>query len=211
MKNKKLKTMLLSLGLVGTIGVGATLAYFSDGGSVKNTFSFAKGAELTLDEAYVDPDTHIADKGVGRVYSNKYNQIQPGELLPKDPTVHLTSDVDVYLYVAIKNENEANLNFTVTDGNDDNKNWEKVDVPSVNGEYKLYRYNNGGMYNISSPDEPLNIPVFDTVQVSDDLNEYAGNADIEVAAVAVQYKGFEDDEQGARNLAIEKLNDLLLK
>lgn len=187
MKNKKLKTMLLSLGLVSAIGVGATLAYFSDSTApVENTFTFSTGiTKLTLDEAPVNPDTHEIADGE-RVSSNTYNKVIPTEVLPKDPTIHITTDVSCYVFVSIENDSEYLIPLSK-----EGYNWKDITPEGSVGNKKYYVYMNADEpYEIPADDQNKDIVVFDGVKVSDDLSETVnGEKNIKVKAAAVQSDG----------------------
>ena len=58
MKNKKLKTLVASLALVGAIAVGATLAYFTDSQEAVNTITMGH-VDIDLDEPNFPDDKEI--------------------------------------------------------------------------------------------------------------------------------------------------------
>lgn len=78
MNKKKLLPLLLTVVLIATIGVGATLAYFTDKDSEKNTITMGH-VEIDLDEPNFDPDDPSDD--------NTVTDIVPGEVITKDPTI----------------------------------------------------------------------------------------------------------------------------
>lgn len=194
MKNKKLKTMLLSLGLVGTIGVGATLAYFSDATDpVKNTFTVSKGiTDLQLDELRVNSETHRPYYKDVRVTGNEYKNIQPGEVLVKDPTVHINTTVPCYVFVSIENKNS--------------------DVLNTNANLKFYVYaDETGSPKVVNPTNDVyeNLVVFNEVKVLNELGEtdqptIEGSGEINVKAAAVQSDNIAYED--AKDIAIGKLN-----
>lgn len=73
--NKKTKSLLLSLLLVGAIGVGATLAYFTDSQDVTNTITMGK-VDIDLEEPNFPDDKTIED-------------VKPNQTIVKDPTITL--------------------------------------------------------------------------------------------------------------------------
>lgn len=137
MKKKSLATMVLALSLVGVVGVGATFAYLTSGPkSVTNTFTVGSGyadQALNLDEAKVthnDDGTFSADEA-DRVQENTYDNLQPGNVLPKDPTVSLKAgSTKSYVFVSFTNVDELVDKLgdgTAVDGwNVDG--WTKLDV-----------------------------------------------------------------------------------
>ena len=88
----------LSAGLVAVVGVGGTLAYLSaQSDVVENSFTVGKGfipgpgsdSAILLDEVKVDPETGKPVENGKRVLENEYNNLLPGDVRVKDPTVHL--------------------------------------------------------------------------------------------------------------------------
>ena len=113
MKKKSLLTMVVALSLVSVIGIGATFAYLTSGPqTVTNTFTVGKGyvnQALTLNEAEVthqEDGTFVADEAK-RVQENTYDNLQPGNYLPKDPTVTLVAgSTKSYVFVSFENIDE---------------------------------------------------------------------------------------------------------
>jgi len=85
MKKKSLITMLVSLSLVAVVGVGATLAYLSDSTqTLNNTFTVGADIDISLVE-HVGSATGTEDlDGIA------FTDLQPGDVLYKDPTVTVT-------------------------------------------------------------------------------------------------------------------------
>lgn len=76
MKKKRIAAIAASFALVGTIGIGATLAYFTDQQTATNTFTMGHvDIELTEDQ--------FTSK-----YPNKtIEHVTPGQIITKDPTI----------------------------------------------------------------------------------------------------------------------------
>lgn len=102
MKKTKLVTLLGAISLIGAIGAGSTFAYLtSTTGTVTNTFtvgnvnfdddpltgglSESKVARDENSNLYVDAD----GTGEWTVKENKYRCLVAGEVVYKDPTVHM--------------------------------------------------------------------------------------------------------------------------
>lgn len=128
--NKKTKTIILSICALLAVGIGVFLTYSylnSISNEVQNTFTVGGGIFLNLDETAMSgqngrqqidnqmniieqfecaqdvvPTTTSADNTL-RVTGNKYNLI-PNHAYYKDPTIHITNTVPVYLFIKIKNE-----------------------------------------------------------------------------------------------------------
>ena len=132
MKKAKLLTMLGAVALIGSIGVGSTLAYLSSTtDEVVNTFTVGE-VKITLDESKYDNATGTLNVAE-RVKSNEYIDMIPGSTYAKDPTVHVSADSeDCYVFVKI-----TGLNSTLSVKKDDAEfdNWTLVDSTK-----NIYRY-----------------------------------------------------------------------
>jgi len=82
MNKKSLITMLVALCLVGAVGVGATLAYFTDKTDVSN--------KVTM--GHVDIDLFETQNGDETAEGLEFKNIVPGDTLKKDPTVRVAGD-----------------------------------------------------------------------------------------------------------------------
>lgn len=121
-KNKKLIIMLAAVSLIATVGVGATLAYFTDStdnmeniittGNVNITISENKVvlAENGVDYIRTDDVTYVGSDGL------TFDNIVPGQSLPKNPTISLeglSRDAYVRATVTVVSESstEADADF----------------------------------------------------------------------------------------------------
>lgn len=199
MKNKKMMTMLLALGLVTATGVGASLAFMTDNtGELQNKFTFANGIQMQLDEDKVDPETHLVVKdGTDAIIAgetptgNTYNNILPGDELHKDPTVTIKAgSPDCYVFVSVKNPSSDKLSLNI------GKSWKVVE--KVNNDTTIYVYvdSSNSPLVVKKSDKDQRLPeVFTTVKVSgagetgkgEDGNK-ANISDIIVKSSAVQSK-----------------------
>ena len=82
MNKKSLITMLVALCLVGAVGVGATLAYFTDKAEVENKVAMG----------HVDIDLYETENGEETAEGLEFTNIVPGDVLEKDPTVRVAQD-----------------------------------------------------------------------------------------------------------------------
>lgn len=99
---KKILALCLIVALAATALVGGTLAYFTDTGDVKNTFTMGK-VDITLDEAKVGNDGK-ALTGEERVGENNYTptNMVPGYVFDKDPTIHVEKgSEDSYIFLDV--------------------------------------------------------------------------------------------------------------
>lgn len=81
MKNKKLKTLVASLALVAALGIGATLAYFTDSDSATNIITMGN-VDIDLDEPNFDPGDD----------DDTIENVIPNQDIVKDPTITLGED-----------------------------------------------------------------------------------------------------------------------
>lgn len=86
MKKRNLLISILSLALVAVIGVGATLAYFTDKTDVKNNVFTTGMVDITL------TDTSDSEKATETETGIFFDEVMPGDLLDKN--VYITVDKD---------------------------------------------------------------------------------------------------------------------
>ena len=107
---KKTVMLVAAIAMILCLAVGGTLAYFTDTTeTATNTFTMGN-VDITLDEAKVvagDDGEYTATQE--RVTENTYNNLYPGQVLPKDPTVTNTGSQDAYVRVRVS--------FPVVSGN----------------------------------------------------------------------------------------------
>ena len=87
MTKKKIVSLCLAAVLVVMAIAGATVAYFTDTKTAKNTFTMGN-VQIKLDE------TNVNDPEGDRVTSNEYN-VYPGAVVTKDPIVHNLSLIHI--------------------------------------------------------------------------------------------------------------------
>lgn len=123
MRNKKLLTTLGAVTLIGAIGLGSTLAYLTaTTNEVKNTFTMGNVKfNEDLDNGLLEKPVEREDNGTGAyvfstdttdgsdwVTENTYEDLVPGETVPKNPTIFMAADSeDAWLFVLISNYNDA--------------------------------------------------------------------------------------------------------
>ena len=107
MNKKKVLALVTALTLVATVGIGATLAYFTDKADVENVFTMGH-VDITLTENEVevdeetgeyvqkDDETAITEEGLG------FEDVVPGQTVPKNPTVTVAEgSEDAYIRVQL--------------------------------------------------------------------------------------------------------------
>lgn len=93
MNKRRILAAAMALCIVAIIAVGATLAYFTDTKTAKNTFTMGD-VKITLDE------TNVNDPEGDRVTSNEYN-VYPGAEVTKDPIVHNKGKNGAYIRATV--------------------------------------------------------------------------------------------------------------
>lgn len=115
MKKTKVLASFAALGLVAAIGIGATLAYFTDKDDLSNTINMGN-VSGTLFETKTGNDGDDADPttaGKQTTEGNSYDMVMPGAELSKDPYVILNADsMDAYLRVKLDINVKDGVNAT---------------------------------------------------------------------------------------------------
>lgn len=205
MRNKKLVSMCVAIGLVVLAGVGGTLAYLSDTSStLTNTFTTSeKGVDIMLWEnevkenpgfgtgeksefQFINTDQVVKasgeDQGTGTV---TYKGVLPGSKVEKNPTVTVEKDSeDCYLFVSITNEKADQL----TIGGESFKKWKEITPSGESGNTKYYVYTNGQENGaaVKAKEAEQQIKIFDEVKYSFDAtekNQNIGNIIVKAAAI----------------------------
>lgn len=185
MKKKSLFTMLGALALVGSIGVGSTLAYLSSTTEVMtNTFSVGK-VSVKQDES----DESTEDETDRTTEGNTYTDITPGDVLVKDPTATvIANSADCYVFMQLSGADELAAQDFAFEGFDSTK-WIKVadeDNDTTTTYDGVYRY--ASIVTKSATDTKLPA-LFTSVTYSIDATELAENvtlSDVTVKTCAVQ-------------------------
>ena len=180
----KMKNMLIggmSLALVACISIGGTLAYLTaTDDAVINTFDFANGMTVTLDEK--EPDPILNEKIEGNENGGyDYTNVVPGQTLNKAPEFTVTTTVDAYVFARVTEGQNMTIG-AITAG------WTELeDVDNV--WYKTVT--------ASATEEGVGIPqdlgtLFTQVTVGDvDLAGTEDLGDIKIEVAAIQQSGFE--------------------
>lgn len=152
MKNKKMKTMIVSLAMVGAVGLGSTLAYLSDrSNTLTNTFTVGTGyipGENDL-AVWID-ETVVNAKEDGLLYEgrtlegNTYENVLPGNALVKDPILRVNEgSIKSYVYMKVIGLDQlaaAGITTAI-----DKENWQKVKSDGYTADQSagldgIYRY-----------------------------------------------------------------------
>lgn len=153
---KSTKKLILSLALVGTVGVGSTLAYLATtGNTVTNSFVSGKGYPEGKNSVYIDEYDITKENGLPRTKEkNEYKNVSEGGTLTKDPQVHLVANsVESYILVKIEgldaNAGKLTPKVTVENGDKDsngiNDAWTKISTNvGLDGIYQYKTTVQGG-------------------------------------------------------------------
>ncbi|HJC64388.1 MAG TPA: SipW-dependent-type signal peptide-containing protein [Candidatus Blautia merdavium] len=140
MKRKQIAKLGLTLGLVGAVGVGGTLAALTaQSKEVKNTFAVGKNLtanDLILDEYDLQDDNRTADKSKPRVQKLNFQNLMQGDGLDKDPTVQIKKEGTAECYMFVKVTGLDALNAQGITVNWDGTHWKKYsDSEKLDGYY----------------------------------------------------------------------------
>lgn len=218
--NKKLVITLVSVALVGAVGVGSTLAYLTaKTETVTNTFTVGDvfyDEELGngILEHIIDPAEEagvneyvLLDNDDKAIVTNDaddanwtkdnstttmdYTKLYPAQKIAKDPTVFLGKDsMDAYVFVKVEGATAPEYAEVVYNIGDDNT--------AGKDAWKWYDESKGILWKVMTADE--NATVFTSVTLADDVDkivESKGNklTDIVLTSWAVQYKGMADEKE----------------
>lgn len=220
MKKNKIMLSVISGLLVAAVAVGGTLAYLSDKSNmVTNTFNVGAGYEedddghvgLWLDEIDIDGKDEEGNPATRTEIGNEYEDLQPGSIVEKDPTFHLTAgSTDSYVFAQVTGVDEmikAGYYFTVVEpeklvdpaASAFNEKWVKVADNGVEGDAGfngLYIYKDG-VDGIVSGGEEMEA-MFKWVKLGSDVDneEFAAIAPsaVDIRGVAVQAANLTDKE-----------------
>ena len=221
--NKKLVITLVSVALVGAVGVGSTLAYLTDKTeTVTNTFTVgdvkfddelengilehiidAKAEDGVNEYVYLDNDDaaivayDVDDDNWKDNFTTTmdYTKLYPSQKIAKDPTVFLDEDsMDAYVFVQLTGDKAEEYAEVAYNVVDENgDNSAGVDA------WKWYDESKGILWKVMTADE--NATLFTSVTLADDVDKIVENnessklTDITAIAWAVQYKGMADENE----------------
>lgn len=192
MNKKKVLTLVAALALVGAVGIGATLAYFTDSDAETNVITMGH-VDIDLDEPEFDkpvddPSTPDVDESQEEK-DNTIEDITPGQTIVKDPTITVAEDSeDAYV--------RASIAFT---GLTDEQAAELL--ANINVDDTVWYLGADGYYYYNAVVAAgQSVVLFDTVVIPETWgNEVADlTFTIDVAAEAIQADNFEPtvDENG---------------
>lgn len=200
MNKRKLSALIASLSLVAVIGIGATLAYFTDNASTENVVTMGK-VDIKLTENKVKKDEEIGkwvQTGTDDVTEDglQFTDVYPGETVPKNPTVTVGSE-SADAYIRIKMDIMADAGSGISQ--DDLKVLREQLEAQIDANWN---YSDGYYYykEIRKADDA--VVLFDTVTIpSQWKNNTAGQSfSIKLQAEAIQAANFEPVRDEAGNI-----------
>lgn len=212
MKNKKTKTMIACLALVGVIGLGSTLAYLSDkSNTLSNTFVVGSGyiPDEKLEQAVWIDETKVGEKRDNEKFYNErtlsgndYKNVLAGGSLTKDPVLRVNKgSVKSYVYLKVEGLDalaDQGITTTINDG------WTKVTSDGHTADSSTTK---DGIYLYNEMLDPTNdvaatTALFNTLTVSADFDgEGVDLNNVELAGCAVQAVTYVDGNETVINLA----------
>ena len=183
MNKKKLIPLLSAVALVAVIGVGSTLAYFTDNDAANNVVTMGH-VNIELDEPEFSAENE----------NNTIKNVVPNQTITKDPTITVEAGSEsCYLRAKIEiTELNAEQIADLLENTNIGEDW-------VLAEDGYYYYQNS----VSKSNEDQTVDLFDTVVIPAEWgNEVADlTFEINVSAEAVQADNFtpETDEAGVIN------------
>lgn len=195
MKRRNVIPMFTAAALLSVIGAGSTFAYLTaETGTVTNTFTvgnveFDESLNGGLSESLVERNDNglYADadgENVWSVSQNAYEDLVAGEVVVKDPTVHMAADSqDAWVFAKIVNQNDG-LSITYSADWIDVTQAYKDANPDETVDYAVYA-------KTTTTSASEHSTIFTHVTVSGDVTEDTEFTDITVTACAVQASGFD--------------------
>ena len=183
MNKRKIILLAALLVMVAILGVGGTLAYFTAEDEATNTFTVGNvKIELT------EPNWDATGKA-------EAENVYPGQVLPKDPTVKNTGNNPCYVRVAVEGLDVL--------GKDDLL----IKVGELGTGWELYEVDGYYYYmEVLAAGEATKTPVFETITIptaltNDKGEEYEGKYNVKVTAYAVQSQGAPDGTDTVEKIA----------
>lgn len=222
MNKKKVFVTALAVSLIAILSF-STIAWFNAKDEITNTFKVADS-----DDEGTTPDFSVdvfeTDEDGKETEGNLYEDILPGDVLHKDPTVRNTGSYDMYVRVLVT-LSDADLWISLSDKYDivnthsgkadhypilekmikvDTNNWVRYDAPIYNAEKNTltYAYYYEDVVKAGTGKDSVTKPVFKTITIPDVLQqadmdfEEGVDFTVDIKAEAVQ----------ARNMIPENAN-----
>lgn len=211
MNRRKIITLAVIAVIAAMTVAGASLAYFTDTDTAKNTLTMGN-VKIELDEAPVDAEGHEVSSG-DRVDHIDYgiNAAYPGATIDKDPTVHNVGKNGAYIRVEINVSNWMNIcatwypDFEATFPSEDYYASLELLVHSLGDGWSVVGVKTGDVLTIGQFDAKFVLkydgvlaagesttPIFEHVYIPSTVGNESADLgfDIDIVAHAIQANGF---------------------
>jgi predicted ribosomally synthesized peptide with SipW-like signal peptide len=178
MKKNKMIAVVAAVALIGAIGIGSTLAYFTDSASQTNTVTFG----------HVDIDLEEPEFSKNDDYT--ITDVAPGQVITKDPTITVADDsLDCYVRAKVE------INGELTDAQKAEL-FESIIETVVDVELWSYNEEDGYFYYGGELTPGESVTLFESVTIPTTWNNSVADATftIDVTAEAVQADYLADDD-----------------
>ena len=185
---KKILTLGLVAALSATAAIGGTLAYFTDTADATNTFTVG------------NVNIELTEPGWDKVKEDKKNEnVYPGQILDKDPTVTNTGANPCFIRMGVTNLDQYvemyGTNVMINYASDDKH------TPNTLGDTRWVDGGDGYFYWTEAVEPNTTIaPLFKEIIIPVELTNGAKAEDIDVIAEAVQTQGFTGDSKKVEDL-----------
>lgn len=202
MSKRKIMLLAAALVMVAVLGIGGTLAYFTDKDEEINTFTVGN-VDIDLTEPGWDPD-------LGGTGEEEAKDVYPGEPLAKDPTIENIGKNPCFVRISVSNLDQfvaeygedamIGLRYQYVDGYNTND-W----VLHTDGYYYYCPFINdtdrSGVLAIGVKTNP----VFDQIVIPYALTNNEATTPIEVKAEAVQAQGAKASFSAVQAMTVEEI------
>lgn len=190
-KKRKIATLVATTGLLGAVGIGSTLAYFTDNDSASNVIETGK-VDISLLETKDNGDGTFEE-----VKSLTFEDVMPGDFLAKDPFIRMEEgSADAYL--RIKLEIVSNTDTALTEKQSEGI-WALISQQMADNNWTLgagdYYYYQGNEGIATASSEDARYYIFQNLDIPTEWdNDFADlNFNINITAEATQAKNFENN------------------
>lgn len=196
MKKKSIITLVAAVVLVGVIGVGSTLAYFTDNDTQTNVVTMGH-VDITLTETTEDENAVVDENGI------TYDDVVPGAVLSKKPVITLAKESqDAYIRAEViakfVNADKEEIAI-VKDGEDVTEVYKEALIAACDFDSKWTKGQDGYYYYSDKLTQETNVAnLFTTVTVPAAWGNEVADAQfvIEITAEAIQADNFTPAEAG---------------
>ena len=203
-KTKKIVAVVLAMVLVSACSILGTLAYLKKTtDAVTNTFTAVSGIVTPTDdpnpanpddnsgfylyESNVDLDDGEYEFDDDYVFSNTYDKVVPGMVIPKNPTItaNISEDVGAFVFVEVVDTTNGALTYSLT------SDWTKLDgIVGPNGG-DVYSYGTTAIIGTDAVEiEEAGVIDGDQVIAGDDLSNLSADT-LSFKAFVCQSNGFD--------------------